>query len=374
MPNPVNAAVSVVASNATTHDITIAVSAGTNRAVALWATQEDAGFAITGVAFDPTGANLSLTERVRRQHATATALVVTGYSVAIGDGVGAGSYVIRTTINATDGSGTLTLRAIQLADVTSGVPEDTDSSETTTASAALSNSLTVTDGAYVDAVAINSAAAPTWSWSGGTVTERDEQNETNYTTASADGTASGTSVTVTATASSTSTDKVLASMAWAPLAGPTIETQPGSQVGIISNGQSTVYTGTATGTTISAFTWEVDGTPIAGGGVYSIVTTGIGTGEASSTLTITRTDKTGTPFDINFDVTDANGTTASNTVTDTWWTGPVLTTFPATDGDGESTATLTSDFDTSANPGTALEVRIPLPDGDVVITLTTTAS
>jgi hypothetical protein len=100
------------------------------------------------------------------------------------------------------------------------------------------------------------------------------------------------------------------------------------------------------------------------------VTTGIGTGEASSTLTITRTDKTGTPFDINFDVTDANGTTASNTVTDTWWTGPELTTFPATDGDGESTATLTSDYVTGV--GEAIEVRIPLSDGDVAVTVTTT--
>jgi hypothetical protein len=158
------------------------------------------------------------------------------------------------------------------------------------------------------------------------------------------------------------------------VAGPTITVQPVADVGIISNGQSTVYTGTATGTTISAFTWEVDGSPIADGGVYDIVTTGIGTGSASSTLTITRTDKTGTPFDINFDVTDANGTTASNTVTDTWWTGPVVTTFPATDGDGESTATLTSDFITEDNPGTAIEVRIPLADGDVTVTVTTTAS
>jgi hypothetical protein len=154
------------------------------------------------------------------------------------------------------------------------------------------------------------------------------------------------------------------------IVGPTITVQPTNDVGIISNGQSTVYTGTATGTTISAFTWEVDGSPIADGGIYDIATTGIGTGSASSTLTITRTDKTGTPWDINFDVTDANGTTASNTVTDTWWTGPVLTTFPATDGSGESTATLTCDYVTGV--GEAIEVRIPLSDGDVAVTVTTT--
>ena len=151
---------------------------------------------------------------------------------------------------------------------------------------------------------------------------------------------------------------------------PTITVQPANDVGIISNGQSTVYTTTATGTTISALTWSEDGSPIADGGIYDIVTTGIGTGSVTSTLTITRTSKTGTPFDIKANVVDANGNTDTNTVTDTWWTGPVLTTFPATNGSGVSTATLTCDYVTGV--GEAIEVRIPLSDGDVAVTVTTT--
>jgi hypothetical protein len=223
------------------------------------------------------------------------------------------------------------------------------------------------------AMGINGAAATTITGSSSQVTlSADAVANDAFRSTVNDAIADATeSVTVTYTQGNTSTSKAAVAMVHATaVAGPTITVQPANDVGIISNGQSTVYTGTATGTTISAFTWEVDGTPIADGGIYDIVTTGIGTGSASSTLTITRTDKTGTPFDINFDVTDANGTTASNTVTDTWWTGPVLTTFPATDGSGESTATLTSDYVTGV--GEAIEVRIPLSDGDVAVTVTTT--
>jgi hypothetical protein len=152
--------------------------------------------------------------------------------------------------------------------------------------------------------------------------------------------------------------------------GPTITVQPTNDVGIISNGQSTVYTATATGTNVQAPTWSEDASPISDGGIYDIVTTGAGTSSCTSTLTITRTVKTGTPFDIKAGFDDDNGSTDTNTVTDTWWTGPVVTTFPATDGDGESTATLTSDYVTGV--GEAIEVRIPLSDGDVAVTVTTT--
>jgi hypothetical protein len=55
---------------------------------------------------------------------------------------------------------------------------------------------------------------------------------------------------------------------------PVITVQPVADVGIISNGQSTVYTATATGTNVDAPTWSVHGTPIADGGIYDIVTTG----------------------------------------------------------------------------------------------------
>jgi hypothetical protein len=139
------------------------------------------------------------------------------------------------------------------------------------------------------------------------------------------------------------------------VSGPTITVQPVADVGLINGDatrRTTVYTGTATGTTISAFTWEVGGTPIADGGIYDIVTTGIGTGSASSTLTIERTAKAGTPFNINFDVTDANGTTASNTVTDTWYDGPTIpATSGTTDGSGQDTITCASDYPNDVTPG-----------------------
>lgn len=153
--------------------------------------------------------------------------------------------------------------------------------------------------------------------------------------------------------------------------GPTITVQPANDVGIISNGDSTVYTATATGTNVQAPTWSVDATPISDGGIYDIVTTGAGTSSCSSTLTITRTSKTGTPFDIKANFADDNGNTDTSTVTDTWWTGPEVTTFPPTDSNGESTATLTCDYVTGV--GEAIEVAIVLPDGRVSVTTTTTA-
>ena len=178
-------------------------------------------------------------------------------------------------------------------------------------------------------------------------------------------------ISVTQTQGSGASPKISQVIVLRQVAGPTITVQPANDVGIISNGQSTVYTATATGTDVLAPTWSEDGTPIADGGVYDIVTTGAGTASCSSTLTITRTDKTGTPFDIAANFEDDNGDTDTDTVTDTWWTGPELTTFPATDGSGESQATLTSDYVTGV--GEAIEVRIPLSDGDVAVTVTTTA-
>ena len=157
---------------------------------------------------------------------------------------------------------------------------------------------------------------------------------------------------------------------WPATPGPTITVQPANDVGIISNGQSTVYTATATGTDVLAPTWSEDGTPIADGGVYDIVTTGAGTSSCSSTLTITRTDKTGTPFDIKANFEDDNGDTDTDTVTDTWWTGPTITTFPATDGSGDSATTLTCDYLTGV--GEAIELEIPLFDGTVLFSIVST--
>jgi hypothetical protein len=131
-------------------------------------------------------------------------------------------------------------------------------------------------------------------------------------------------------------------------AGPTIDTQPQADTGLINGDptrRTTVYTLAASGDTISAVTWSEDGTPISDGGIYDVATVGVGTNSASSTLTITRTVKTGTPFDIKANVVDANGNTDTNTVADTWYTGPTLSASSGTtDEDGESAITIESDY------------------------------
>jgi hypothetical protein len=289
------------------------------------------------------------------------------YDYEIPDNLGAGDYALAFTL--TGSTASVSGYAYVADGLVSGAPEATNSAEGA-ASGTLATSVTATAGAFLVAGGVNAAATSTYSWSGN-VTERVESDEAGYTSSVADGTATSGSMTATST-SSASQNKVIVLASYAAVVGPTITVQPANDVGIISNGQSTVYTATATGTNVDAPTWSEDGTPISDGGIYDIVTTGAGTSSCTSTLTITRTVKTGTPFDIKANFADDNGNTDTNTVTDTWWTGPVLTTFPATDGDGESTAQLTSDFRTADYPGTAIEVRIPLADGDVAVTVTTT--
>lgn len=134
----------------------------------------------------------------------------------------------------------------------------------------------------------------------------------------------------------------------AAVAGPTIDTQPVADVGLINGDparRTTVYTATASGTNVQAPTWREDATPISDGGIYDIVTTGAGTGTCTSTLTITRTVKTGTPFDIAANFVDDNGNTDTDTVTDTWYTGPVLSkTSGTTNGSGVDTVDIVSDY------------------------------
>ncbi len=134
-------------------------------------------------------------------------------------------------------------------------------------------------------------------------------------------------------------------------AGPTIDTQPVADTGLINGDaarRTTVYTVEASSVAVGGVTgivWNEDATPISDGGVYDIQTTGLGTASASSTLTITRTVKTGTPFVIDADVTDADGTTASDAVNDTWYTGPVLSkSSGTTNASGVDTLTCVSDY------------------------------
>jgi hypothetical protein len=213
--NPVNNAISVTPTSSTTHNLSLTVSAGTNRVVSVWVAQ-DTTPTVTGVIFDPSGLNLTIAERVRLVNSAAAAVIVGGYTLALDDSVDAGTYTVRVTMSSATSA--LTIRARQLAGVVA-IPEATDTSEAGTP-AALSNTLTVTSGAFIDACACNASAAQTWEWSGGTVTEYDEQDESPFTSSSATGVASGTSVTVTATSSAGSTNKVLCSMAFAPAAAP----------------------------------------------------------------------------------------------------------------------------------------------------------
>ena len=132
--------------------------------------------------------------------------------------------------------------------------------------------------------------------------------------------------------------------------GPTIDTQPVADTGLINGDatrRTTVYTceaSTADGGGITGLDWFEDTDAIADGGIYDIVTTGIGTANASSTLTITRIVKTGTPFSMNARATDANGGTDSDAVNDTWYTGPVLSASSGTtNASGVDTLTCTSD-------------------------------
>lgn len=134
-------------------------------------------------------------------------------------------------------------------------------------------------------------------------------------------------------------------------AGPTIDTQPVADTGLINGDparRTTVYVceaSTADGGGITALDWFEDTDAISDGGIYDIVTTGLGTASATSTLTITRTVKTGTPFSMNARATDAAGGTDSDAVNDTWYTGPVLSSSSGTtDGSGVSTVGIVSDY------------------------------
>jgi hypothetical protein len=153
--------------------------------------------------------------------------------------------------------------------------------------------------------------------------------------------------------------------------GPTITVQPVADTVILSNETSASFSVTATGTGTLLYDWELeDGV---GSGVYANLANGNGatwTGQASASCSATLTAKTLTGRRVRCNVTDDNGTTTSSAVALTIWDGPQVTTFPATNGSGVSTATLTSDYVTGV--GEAIEVRIPLSDGDVAVTVTTT--
>lgn len=155
-------------------------------------------------------------------------------------------------------------------------------------------------------------------------------------------------------------------------AGPTITVQPVADTVILTNETTASFSVTATGTGGLTYDWELE-TGVSSG-VYANVADGSGatwTGQAAASLSATLTAKTLTGRRVRCNVTDTNGTTTTNAVALTIYDGPQLTTFPATNASGVSTATLTSDYVTGT--GEFVEVAIVLSDGRVAVTTTVTA-
>jgi hypothetical protein len=236
------------------------------------------------------------------------------------------------------------------------------------------NLTSVTAGAFVFAVYQMSASGVSVTW-GADVAERYDEALSAYRSsqADADDVAAGTkTISTTSSASDAGYRQTVVGVAVeAASLAPTITVQPVADTVILSNETSASFSVTATGTGTLLYDWELeDGV---GSGVYANLANGNGatwTGQASASCSATLTAKTLTGRRVRCNVTDDNGTTTSSAVALTIWDGPQLTTFPATDGDGESTATLTCDYVTGV--GEAIEVRIPLSDGDVAVTVTTT--
>lgn len=178
--------------------------------------------------------------------------------------------------------------------------------------------------------------------------------------------------------SSTDTIAVALLLDFTTITGPTITVQPSAQTKVLTNANTATFSVTATGTGTVDLTAEIETS--AGSGTFTTLANGsdatwtgltaTGSASASATTVGTFTAKTQTGKKIRFKADDDNGTSYSNEVLLTLYTGPVVTTFPATNGSGVSTATLTCDYVTGT--GEAIEVAIVLPDGRLSVTTTTT--
>jgi len=352
-------------SSANPRTATLAIAAGTNRKVAVSDVRE-AVRTYSSVTFNGNAMTIGPAEA----HSGQSGLDATMWWYDVPDALPADDYTVSITMS----SGAAESHAVAWAieGVATGAPEATIAQEAATGVAAVSGTMTCSDGAVVVATALSSSGTPTFTWSGGTVTEVFEGVNANFADGAADGVVSGSgSKTVTATESSATGRKNLVAMSFAPQSGPTITVQPVADTVILSNETSASFSVTATGTGTLLYDWELeDGV---GSGVYANLANGSGatwTGQASASCSATLTAKTLTGRRVRCNVTDDNGTTTTNAVALTIWDGPQVTTFPATNGSGVSTATLTCDYVTGV--GEAIEVRIPLSDGDVAVTVTTT--
>jgi len=346
--------------------VSLPLGVGANRKVVVEIASEDA-VSVTGLTFD--GTTFFANNVFDYQPLGTGSVRGRLYYYDVPNAKADGSYnVVMSLVGASTG---FSLHCWQLVDAASGTAEATATATNGSGTTLASGSVTSTDGAVLIALGNSSSPSGTLSFSGA-VTERTELNESNYTSASADAstvTAGGKSFTLTDTAGGVNRITTLAS--FAGLSGPTITVQPTAQTKVLTNANTATFSVTATGTGSLSYDWELeDGV---GSGVYANLANGSGatwTGQASASCSATLTAKTLSGRRVRCNVTDSNGTTTSTAVALTLFDGPQVTTFPATNGSGVSTATLTCDYVTGV--GEAIEVRIPLSDGDVAVTVTTT--
>jgi hypothetical protein len=137
------------------------------------------------------------------------------------------------------------------------------------------------------------------------------------------------------------------------VSGPTIDTQPTAQTSTINNGTAAATFTVAATTSGGAMTQQWQFEDSVGAGTYTNITNGgIYSGATTTTLVITPTTKTGiTGRRVRCNVTDSNGTTTTNAVALTVYTGFQFTssTSAVTNGSGVATVTWTDD-----RPGSAL--------------------
>jgi hypothetical protein len=131
--------------------------------------------------------------------------------------------------------------------------------------------------------------------------------------------------------------------------GPTINTQPTAQTVVLNNDARTSATFTVAATTSGgalSYQWQVDD----GGGFDNISNGGIYSGATSTSLVVTPTNKDQNGYDYRCNVTDSNGTTATNAVALTVYNGVILSaTSGTTNGSGVATITYTTDLPVTTN-------------------------
>jgi hypothetical protein len=220
----------VVTTNSATQDVTATLGSGTKRSIVVFVTREMTP-TVTGVVFEPAGANAAFTQSVDVVHSTVSTLSIRAFVYHVPDGTASGSYTVRVSYSSSSVANFSTIYWWVVDGASSSAPELATGSDALGAANNVSVTGTVSVNAHVLAVAVNASAAATWAWSGGAVTEVTEQNETNYTTAAADGIASTTSVTVTAADGATS-NKVLAVVSIAAASGAASPTPAFGRYGV----------------------------------------------------------------------------------------------------------------------------------------------